>query len=92
MDIYVSGGSYNPDYDVHYFSASDEEKEEAKKENERARELFSEGYRLYSNGHYSDGKSRFLWALDLAHDSELISDCNIMIDRCEEALADLYMR
>lgn len=92
MDIYVSGGSYDASRDSDYFSASDEEREKAEQENEKARKLFSEGYNLYNNGHYSDGISAFLRALDFAHDSDLKSDCKEMIARCEEGLADLYMR
>jgi hypothetical protein len=33
-----------------------------------------------------------LWAKSIAHDREVISDCNEMIDECNEALAELYMR
>lgn len=82
--------SYNPEFDIN--CTTEESKIQALEENNRAVELYRDGLSLYNSGHYSDAISKFLWAKSIAHDREVISDCNEMIDECNEALAELYMR
>ncbi len=88
--MFYYDSSYNSEYDCS--CGSDEEKNQAQEENDKAIELYREGLSLYNSGHYNDAISKFSWAKDYAHDRDLIKDCDDMIRDCNEALADLYMR
>ncbi len=88
MVYYTS--SYNPDYDVN--CNSEELKQQAQEENDKAVKLYKDGLDYYNTGHYDEAISRFTWAKSLAHDRDLINDCYDMIDECNAALAELHMR
>ena len=69
----------------------EERQKQIEEDDARATEHYNDGMYLYNIAHYSDAKCKFNWALECAHDEDIIKDCKEMIDKCNECLFEIYM-